>query len=416
MTLASLIWRSFSQLSVSLMLLSFLFLIAFGNLLRLMPLFGHWNNLLITEVSLYFFGFFSFSELFKDKQFVRQLFLFLAFIFVSFLYGTLKYGYDSMALLYGVRLFMLIYTAKVLGYACIKRFQGQVVPFFSWLLKGYVIAIFTSSIIYFLFPHADRLWQFLMGYNIKFQGDPHCDRFVSVYFDPNFYGAIGCIPFLLSSFLFSFTKKERYFIFSLLIAGSIFLTQSRSGIALFCALIGWMGLLHFRNVKSLCSFSRKQLVVFLSTMGFGMGVLVYKGVFTQVLSRLQGISHDPSAGFRFLAWKEGLEALCQAPLLGIGYNFVHRLGVWVDSSLLLACITWGVCLTLCFLAYGCFLLRNLYLKYRGTALQTLISCFIFYIFSSVFFYSFFNNLVFYLFWALPVLVIYHFLKERAVCE
>lgn len=397
----------------------FFLLISCGNLLRCLDSLIHVNNILLTELFLYLacFSYFFLSGLYL-KVFWKTTVL-CGYLALSFMYGCFTSGFDLMACLYLMRTVLMLYAGVILGYIAIDRFQHHPHQFFSWLLRAYVVGLALSGAIYLIFPESAEFWKFLEAHHIKFSGDPHVGRFVSVYFDPNFYGAIGCFPFILSSCLFFSTAKKRYFLMAALFAAAVILTQSRSGIVLFFLLLSFMVISSYQRGIVISFKNRMRMLVGIGLLGVMLFSLFQYGLLGKVTERLSSLS-DPSAGFRFQSLRLGIETICESPLLGIGYNFIPSKELWIDSSLFVLAISCGVVVTLCLFMICVILLRMLYIKWANTDYGAFVSYFCFYLAAAVLFFSFFNQLVLYPFWLIPVLAVYHFfsllpVKQKVGC-
>ena len=136
--------------------------------------------------------------------------------------------------------------------------------------------------------------------------DPHRNRLVSTFLDPNFTGAY--LVFILSWVLSrslprSFSGKNFYLIVILSLA--LFLTFSRSAWLMFGIVIAVLGLFRARWLLGLA------LVVAFCAYFF----------VPRVQTRLSGIT-DPadSAHFRLISWQRTFEIIKDNPILGVGFN------------------------------------------------------------------------------------------------
>jgi O-antigen ligase len=182
---------------------------------------------------------------------------------------------------------------------------------------------------------------------------------------------------------------------------------------LFASLLVCIGIVTFKYPLALAFKNRLRMMMGLGAVGGAFALLFGCGLFGKVAGRLSTIS-DPSAGFRFQSLRAGLEAIAERPLLGIGYNFISHMKLWIDSSLFAITICCGVVATLCLLFVGTLLLKQLYVKWRQTQYRVFVSCFCAYVAIAVVFFSFFNQLVCYPFWLIPVIAIYQFFANLPV--
>ena len=409
--------KSIRAFSFSCTLALFGMFLALGNLFRLVesPLFS--DSLMISEAILYMSAFISAFFLRFFTKWIFAICPLILAIFCSFIYGWHLQGWDVHASLYAFRLIALIVTMSVLAKICFERYKGSLQLFFSYLCKAYGVSLFLGFILYLFFPDSEKLWLFLGQYHVGFQGDPHIGRFVSVYFDPNYYSCIAGLAFLLSSYLYTMTKKRRYQALSFLFLLSGLLTWSRSGIALLVAILGFRGWVF---VKS-CRVTQKGIFF---TGFFSLFLCLYIGIYHEEMmifwERTFHFFEDESALCRLRTFQFGLDLLAKYPLFGVGINFLYRYAIEgiglnsIDSSLLSLLIQIGVIPFLVLIMYGSyrsFALQKIYRlwKEKEERAPYFFSWFLFYGLGVVFFSSQFNNLLFYPFWLLPFGVITLFL-------
>ena len=134
--------------------------------------------------------------------------------------------------------------------------------------------------------------------------DPHKNRLVSVFFDPNYVGGYLCLVLTLMLFSISkFTFNQKLAFTIMLLA--LFLTYSRSAYGMFGVMIfvyGW---------------SRSPKVLFLSIL---VALSAYLAV-PRIQTRIAGIT-DPadSARFRLVSWTNTLQVIQDNLWLGVGFN------------------------------------------------------------------------------------------------
>jgi len=149
--------------------------------------------------------------------------------------------------------------------------------------------------------------------------DPHQNRLVSTWLDPNFVG--GFFAFIFS-FVLAFTLhiKKRSLKYGLIVAllileSSIFLTYSRSAYLAFLA-----GAFIVTMLKS----PRVFIIIFLV---FGLQVSSSSYAVQRVVSMIFNLdmvfsaeSKDPTANFRVRSWMDTISLIKEKPILGYGYN------------------------------------------------------------------------------------------------
>lgn len=150
--------------------------------------------------------------------------------------------------------------------------------------------------------------------------DPHKNRLVSTWLDPNFLGAyfVLCLSLLTSKFFVAIENGgdlrrskngfSQIFLLAtcyLILATGLFLTFSRSAWAMLAVVIGVFGIFK----------SRKLLVL--------MGFVFFAAYFfvPRVQTRVAGIT-DPadSARFRLISWQRTWKIIKKHPFLGVGFN------------------------------------------------------------------------------------------------
>jgi hypothetical protein len=401
-----------------LMMSSFFLFISMGNLFRLFESTLFSGNLLLSEGALYVL---SLVFLFFMKVSCKALLHLggISFcILLSYLYGGTFQGLDPHAALYALRLILLAITVYSFSSFFLIKFKGQMLPFFSFILKGYLVALVLGFMMYLFFPVSENLWRFLGDHHIVFNGDPHIGRFVSVYFDPNYYAAVIGIAFLLSAYLFTVTKKTRYQIASFLFFLSGILTWSRSGIALLIALVSYRGV----QVLLKGEFSRRGYISF-CFFSFVLTVCscFYLEDIGAFLYRVGHFFEEDSALCRLETFKFGLGLLKEHPLFGIGVNFLYRYtqeGVKLnslDSSLLALLVQVGIIPFLGLIGYGFFTGLSFFKMNKKwkekEEVPYFFSWFCFYGLTIFGFASQFNNILFYPFWVVPFFVIFLFITR-----
>ncbi|MES2199438.1 MAG: O-antigen ligase family protein [Chlamydiota bacterium] len=402
----------------------FALFLSLGNLFRLIESSLFSDSLMISEAILYMSACISAFFLRSYTKWLLAISPCVLAILCSFLYGWHLHGWDVHAILYALRLIALLATMSVLAEICFERYKGSVRSFFSYLCKAYGFSLFLGFILYFFFPDSEKLWLWLGQYHVGFQGDPHIGRFVSVYFDPNYYSCIAGLAFLLSSYLYEMTKKRRYQLLSFLFLLSGLLTWSRSGLALLAMVLGFKGLVFFKSGKV------TQKGIFLTGF-FLLFLCLYVGIYFEEIAifweRTFYFFEDDSALCRLRTFQFGLDLLSQYPLFGVGINFLYRYAIEgiglnsIDSSLLSLLIQIGVIPFLLLIMYGSYKALSLQKVFRLWKKKEeknsyFFSWFLFYGVSVVLFSSQFNNLLFYPFWLLPFGVIAIFLVKRAQME
>lgn len=208
------------------------------------------------------------------------------------------------------------------------------------LLKVLIIPAFLLAALGFIqiifFPDIKVLTDF--GF------DPHKNRLVSTFLDPNFTGSFLNIGVVIFAYLYVTQKKRiwAFLIFFLLTA--IILTFSRSAYLMLFLEIFILGLLKYR--KLLLILILVPIILYLSVPKFA--------------ERINGaINLDITATERVESWRKGIEIFKENYLFGVGFNNIRNAfeknnllkvftkdggnsGAGVDSSFLFVLITTGV--------------------------------------------------------------------------
>ncbi len=403
------------RLSYALSLLAFFLLITLGNTLRFLPFSRHHDHLLITELLLFSSCFISLFFIRIDRNSILFLIGATFLIFFSFLQGVFIQGFELVPFMYCFRLIATLAAGIVLGHIFSEKYQGDLWGLLSWLLKGYLVAAVCSYAMYLIFPNSKVLWEVLEQYGIKFVGDPHVKRFVSVYFDPNYYAAIACIPFLISTALYFHRKNFRYLFSAVFFFLTISLTNSRSGIATFL-ISAFFATLIYGNpqvILKVRSYRYFFLVLLLCLTAFF--ILFSEKIFSIVGSRVATMAEDESAGARWWSFLTGVKLIQEHPFFGVGYNYIRPFHIIIDSSVLFFMTCFGIIPFFGMALFSVSFLFQLYSKFKRNsqcvAVKKFAYTFLIYVVSVIVFCSFFNNVIFYTFWLVPAMILLVFMKK-----
>ncbi len=404
------------RLSYGISLFAFFLLIALGNTLRFLPFSRHHEHLLITELFLFSSCFVSLFFIRIDRNSILFLIGATFLIFFSFLQGVFIQGFEIVPFMYCFRLIATLTVGIVLGHIFSEKYQGDLWGLLSWLLKGYMVAAALSYAMFLIFPNSKELWEVLEQYGIKFVGDPHVKRFVSVYFDPNYYAAIACLPFLISTAMYFYKKNFRYLLSGVFFFLTICLTNSRSGIATFLISAFFVALIYCnpKVILKVRSYRYFFLVLFVCLATFF--ILFSEKIFSIVGTRVASIaSGDESAGARWWSFLTGVKLIQEHPFFGVGYNYIRPFHIIIDSSMIFFMTCFGVIPFLGMLVLCAAFLFQLYSKFKRqiqcVAVKKFAYTFLIYVVSVIVFCSFFNNVVFYTFWLVPAIILLVFMRK-----
>lgn len=389
-----------------LLLFSFALFLISGNFFRLFPLYPFPSHLSVVEVALYSLAF----PLYFSK--LRKSHILALCIIASTLYGSMLHGLHLASVLYSFKLIAMIAAGVAIGESLFRKFGAEIEQCLGYLVRIFVVILFIGIAIFIVFPKAHYFFQFLQNYGIHFTGDPHQRRFISPFFDPNYYSAIACIPLILTWFL------GKRITFSLIFM-SILLSFSRSGIATAALILILMGVFHWihqRRPRWGQLFLGITLVAALAAV-----LAIYSNEFNYFVDRLLHISQDNSAHARLLTFQKGAQFFWHYPFFGVGYNYLSQLlqnemGILsLDSSLLSTLVNFGLIPCLAFLLWGVYWSVNSF-KQKS---HPVFSWLYIYLLICIFFTSQFNNLLYYQYWMIPMIALFTYLQrsrdESRIC-
>lgn len=151
--------------------------------------------------------------------------------------------------------------------------------------------------------------------------DPHINRLVGTWLDPNFIGGFFAVISLLLISMGLYQKSTKikvyYFGVTAILLAALFLTYSRSA---YLAFFGGLLVLGIAKARKLLI-----LILIISAIGLASSERAQQRVgelVTSVTSVLFNTSEnpDPTARLRIQNWEQTLELIGQKPLLGHGYN------------------------------------------------------------------------------------------------
>lgn len=254
------------------------------------------------------FGFLYFLGVEKSLKIPKFL---IGFVFFTFwaLISLIPQGFllSSQRFLSG-GVYLARWVVYLLSAVVVYNMVWQKKITFGKVIKPFILSALFISLAGFiqlvLFPDFGAL-------NSSLGWDPHKNRLLSTFFDPNFTGGyltivLGVILGLLLSNLKKFPLGKRNLIsISLVIFTALFLTFSRSSWGMLAVIILIFGL-----------FQSRRLLLIAGIFAF----LTYFAV-PRVQTRLAGVT-DPadSAGFRLVSWKNTWEIARDNLLLGVGFN------------------------------------------------------------------------------------------------
>lgn len=404
------------------LLLFFFIFIFFGNLTKILKIPLGADVISISEILLFiligFKIFFNFKIFF---DFLKCNFILIFMILVSFIYGSLVNQFEINSLIYALRLIFLLMSGFFIGkifYVLSIRGKNQI---FDFYISTYVFISIFSLIILFLFPDSTKLWDFMDSFGGNFRGDPHQNRLVSVYLDPNYYGAIICLPISILLGKLILKQNLRDLFFFLIMVASLILSGSRSG-------LGALLIILFYHIIVIIKISLERRTVNLKLslsilFIVSTGIILYPNFspyFQRTVSRISNIESDESAFVRFDSFEIGNRYILENPIFGIGYNYFLKIAKKdrglnaLDSSLQNVLVNFGIptFILFFFLFSRWFFKVSYYNRILDLPEKQIFSSFNIYLLVTFLFTSAFNNVLFYSFWLVPVISFLTFMNSH----
>lgn len=341
----------------------------------------------------------------------HEMYILFWIIFVSFIsvITTIRYKFSILELLYGLsyplRLILLLLTANVIS-AILKKNCYKKEKIMCFILNCYLFVCFIGFFQLAFFPVASDFYSLFtrIGFYIA-NPDPHINRLISLYFDPNYLAGCLIIPFTIAFLQWKNGEKNK--ILYLFILGiSIILTVSRSGF-LGLAIIIMLSFCHLEVSKKAIL---KNIIIMVSLVT--VGIILFASD-ARIINRILNSNSDASTFARFKSWEYGFEIIKNNLFVGIGYNMIGTYrekifyqtialstGYGNDSSLLVILISSGIIGIIYFIICALKLGFNRSNKISKIEREILVL-----IFCSSIIICNFNNLLFYVVWLFPVLLI-----------
>lgn len=251
------------------------------------------------------------SKLQKEKanyRYSKIIIIWTLFGAISALVNSFFYNYTGKELAYGglysIRLiFYIAYTVIAIKYLIL---QGVTLTrFIKTMVGSYLIVAIFGFIQLAIWPNAMDFYRFLSKFGVYLLNpDPHVNRLISTYLDPNFLGSILLIPIgICVAFVFESKRKYKWIITLIVLLVADFLTVSRSGIlGLVLFIVIFLGLSSIHRGKS------KNIVInikiFFSTLTIFLSLpIIYSFINnSRIFERILGVASDPSALARISSW------------------------------------------------------------------------------------------------------------------
>ncbi|MFZ5649813.1 MAG: O-antigen ligase family protein [Bacillota bacterium] len=370
------------------------------------------NSIFLCTISFYFM-----LLKYKNRLVISTpLKFYLLWIFI----GVISLVVNSIFLKLNLKefLYAMSYSMRYLSFIIISILLINLKPTLKYKQKSLNIFIYTSFILsvigliqYFTFSNLTDLWSVLISKGIYIPNpDPHVNRIVSTFLDPNFYASFIVMPIFLALDKFVNCRSIRNALILLTVSISFLLTFSRSGIL--CIIISFISIITIISIKK--RNNGKNIKIFIGLfilliMLYLLDIFLFNNyIFNRITQRFSFASTgglDPSAEARIFSWERGIEVFLNHPFMGVGYN---NYGNYVkynyqfygestlfgnDSSLMLILSTTGIIGSLIFLIGYILMIKehfNMYMK-KNKLKSLLFAGYLIGLFVS----SFFNNLLTY---------------------
>jgi O-antigen ligase len=291
----------------------FILLASIGGQLLRFSIFG--INLVLIDIFSLFFLFFCILfflqkqfDLFKYKFFIPLL-LFFIILIISLLNSIYFYNFSLTQIIKSS-----LYIIRIISYFSLLLVLPQI--FDKNILKK--ILFFSVFIIFLLGLLQIYFFPSFYDLNMHLKGwDPHINRLLSTWFDPNFLGALFALTGIISiSDYKTNQKKISLFIFSVSLFG-LFLTFSRGSYLAFFSSFFLYALIYLRKYLIL-----SLILLFLAynfNPRFNLRINnALNSAYSLVVKTEKTL--DPTSYLRLKSWEVGINLFKKHPFLGVGYN------------------------------------------------------------------------------------------------
>ena len=319
-------------------------------------------------------------------------------ILAFFLFNYTISGFVS-GLFYSVRLVALILSSKFVIVSFARR-KNPTELLLSIILNCYLFVCFIGFFQLIFFPVAYDWYRLFWNIGMaRLNVDPHINRLISTYYDPNYLSSCLLIPFSICLFKWQEGDKRK-FIYLVIYTITIVLTVSRSGL---------LGMAIIIMIFFLRRSKRKREIIrniLLSIIIIIAGIYMFSSN-VAIIRRLFNSSKDQSTFDRFASWKYTINIFKYSPVFGIGYNMFDafcnsvfgKIGDKSDSSLILILISSGIIGSSYFIYALGGLFRKIIHHDINAEKYAMVSILV-----SALVISNFNNLLFLTSWLFPMLI------------
>ena len=335
---------------------------------------------------------------------------------ISAIINTFFYNYSiselMYGLLYGIRIIHLVILCLIIT-NCLKKYEVSIKKIIDFIIVNYIIVCFIGFLQLILYPKAFDFYNIFYKIGVYYPNpDPHMNRLISTYFDPNYLSLCLLIPLAFSIVYLIKYKSKKYLVAMIILVITILLTVSRSGILGTGIVLATIFMLYM--IKGAKTKKIKTSIIFFYIVIVSICIIMMKFMDIKVFERVLNSASDQSTIARFRSWEQGIEIIKDNPIIGIGYNLLgiyneNIMGIsrgdstafGNDSSIVQIVITTGVMGSFLFVGGSYLHIKFLFKRFiESEEIIALISV----IFSALICCNF-NNLLFYILWLFVFLII-----------
>ncbi len=271
-----------------------------------------------------------FNKKIKIDKFSIMILTWVVLGSISAIINTIFYNYSMSelvyGLLYGIRIIHLVVLCMIIS-SCLKKYEVSTKKVIDFIILNYIIVCVIGFIQLLAYPVAYDFYNIFYRFGVYFANpDPHVNRLISTYFDPNYLSLCLLIPLSFSIVYWIKYKSKKYLLYIAILLVTILLTVSRSGILGVGVIFTTILILYIiRGIKtkkmkiSIISFYIVIILLIIISLNF-MEIRVFE--------RIVNSATDLSTMSRFRSWEQGIEIIKSNPVIGIGYNL---LGIYNEN-------------------------------------------------------------------------------------
>lgn len=247
----------------------------------------------------------------RIKKYNIKLFAWFAIAIVPIIFLNYTMSQRIYGLLYPVRIIATILVTIIIS-NILGKYNITKKAVCDYLIINYLIVVVIGVWQLIKYPIAYEFYDLFYKIGVYYQNpDPHINRMISTYFDPNFLAACLLIPMILSLNNFSKTGRIRYLLAIIIFIVAIITTASRSGVlGVVIAVCAYVVISIKRENKKIKLMDKNTIRAF-GVMAITLISFAYMMFFTDVVvfKRILGSSEDQSTYARIDDWSKGLKTI-----------------------------------------------------------------------------------------------------------